>query len=320
MLTQLLTAGAGRLITVTGLSGVGKSRLVWEVVGALNAEHLWPVAWVSHPGLGQQWPSTPIGEWFNRALNGSAVVLDDLADFVLDRRALLVIDGYGGMLELYLDAVHALLNRCPGLRIVLTSLVPLRIPEEQVYPLMPLAVPDPVERNVGLEGYSSVQMLISQLRQVRPDLVLDPALAGAVGALCHRLDGMPRALEFAAEWCRVRSPLDLLAELTRGSYSLSAPPKREQAGPDIVEAVAQSVATLSIDELDVLADLVDLDGSWSVDEAAMRTRRTPAVLASVVYVMLLCGLVRCRHGDRRNRFELLNVVRSAYRSVHGVAA
>jgi len=105
-LTDLLVAGDQRLVTVTGVGGVGKSRLAAEVATILHTEFGWPVLWLTEPD----------------------------AEFpVADQPTLLVLDG-----EWRDQSITALLHRFPALRVVITSRAPSGIPGERVFPLGPL--------------------------------------------------------------------------------------------------------------------------------------------------------------------------------------
>ncbi|MFI9379969.1 AAA family ATPase [Kutzneria sp. NPDC052558] len=105
-LTDLLVAGDQRLVTVTGVGGVGKSRLAAEVATAVHTEFGWPVLWPSEP---------------------------DAEFAIADQPTLLVLDG-----EWRDQPVTALLHRFPALRVVITSRTPTGIAGERVFPLGPL--------------------------------------------------------------------------------------------------------------------------------------------------------------------------------------
>lgn len=308
-LGQLLTMHGQRLVTVVGLSGVGKTRLVLDVATALHTESRWPVVWVSRPGLGDAMSPSSVAASVNRALDGEEIA-DDLTEAVGDRRTLLVIDGHDGITHLLNEVLVDLLRRCPGLCIVVTSLGPLRAPGEQVFALASLAVPDEDDDQDPrvLKRYASTLLMTSHLRRVHLDPAVNVGLAPTVAAICRQLDGVPRALEYAAGWCLLHTPQALLDQLRSGTFILAPPPTVANGGSDVHNAIARSLVLLNEEEHGMLADLAELDGCWSLTEAARRIQQSDAGLASAAHVILSCGLIRSR-GGQQNRFEVLNLVR-----------
>lgn len=176
-------------MTITGLGGVGKSRLAQEVAGGVHESGGVLVLWSSerNPLLRTGGPG-------------------DLAVLIGDRPALLVLDGHEPD-RVRLDDLAVLLRECRGLRVLATAPAPFGLPGERVFPLTPLAVPEPgTDDPVALAAVPSVRLLVREVRQVRPGFTLDRTTAADVAALCRRLDGIPAALEAAACWFLVYEP------------------------------------------------------------------------------------------------------------------
>lgn len=237
-----------RLLTVTGPGGVGKTRLALRAATETEPDfpdgvHFVPLSAVTDPGL---------------VLPGIAVVLglrnprgrpphDALVAALADRTSLLVLDN----VEQVADAgvsIAELLRACPELKILATSRVPLRIHGEQRYPLGPLAVPDerPPPGLDELAGVESVTLFIHRARAVLPAFDLTSENAGAVAAVCRRLEGLPLAIELAAARIAHMSPTTLLSELASPLNLLTDGPRDEpERRRSLRDAIAWSVDLLS---------------------------------------------------------------------------
>jgi predicted ATPase len=130
--------------------------------------------------------------------------------------------------------VAGLSGSCPGLRIATTSRTPLRIAAEREYPLVPLALPPPsdTDSTESLMSYPAVALFVERARTTRGSFALTPENAGAVAAVCRRLDGLPLGLELAAARLRLLSPEALLERLDHALEVLTSTardiPERQQ--------------------------------------------------------------------------------------------
>ena len=207
-LTQLRKLlGSGRLITLTGPGGVGKTRLATEIAGRLEGPAWFvPLAPVSDPGevpytvldaLGIRGPVIRVGA------EPIADPLDRLSRTLAERDDVLILDNCEHVVEAAADLAARLLSTCPRLRIVATSREPLRTDGENLLPVPPL--PFPRRGEDGNEAYPSVRLLCDRAAAVRPGFTLDGRNADAIARVCRALDGMPLAIELAAVWLRVLS-------------------------------------------------------------------------------------------------------------------
>jgi predicted ATPase/DNA-binding CsgD family transcriptional regulator len=206
-----------RLVTLIGPGGVGKTRLALQVAADLAGEFAHGAAFVSlaavrDPGL--------VGPTIARGLGvvegGGRAPFDRLREALSARHTLLVLDNY----EHVLDAaplVTDLLAACPRLSILATSRAALRLDGERVFPVPPLAVPDP-ERRLYVEqlvDVPAVRLFVDRARDADPAFALTDVNAGAVAAICHRLDGLPLAIELAAARTAFLTPDAMLPRLAR---------------------------------------------------------------------------------------------------------
>jgi predicted ATPase/DNA-binding CsgD family transcriptional regulator len=220
----LLAGAAVRLVTLTGPGGVGKTRLALRVAeraapGFPDGVWFVQLAPVRHPEL----VATAIAEALGHPIVGDRPVGDLIASYLRERRALLVLDNF----EHLLDAgplVVDLLQRCPKLKILVTSRSVLRISGEHGFDVPPLGLPNP-ERPLSLDQLlenAATRLFIERATAARSDFAATSADAPAIATICRRLDGLPLAIELAA--ARVGSlPLPtMLARLERRLPLLTA--------------------------------------------------------------------------------------------------
>lgn len=215
-LLDLIQRPGVSLVTVTGLSGVGKSTLVHEVVDRLQDSQ--PIGVerftlddgtgaLQHPGLGT-------------ALSGTAVLAVMLGPPPDGRRRIVVLDGCEGTAGLA-DAVADAIDRDGGLLIVATSGAPLGVDGEHVVALGPLAAPPADADPISAADCASVQLLRLRAEQVRPGRDWSDDDTGAAARLARALHGLPLSLELAAARFRVLSVAEV-ADLVERSSVLAA--------------------------------------------------------------------------------------------------
>ncbi|MER7109857.1 ATP-binding protein [Streptomyces sp. NPDC000229] len=178
-----------RLVTVVGVGGVGKSRLVLRAAAAVDvgAEkrycdgvRLAELAPLRDPALLEQALLDALGLTDHTRRPPREVLVEHLAD----RRLLLVLDGFEHLVDDCAGLVRELLRRSPGLTVLAAARCPLRLDGEAVMPLSPLPDDD------------AVRLFTDRAAAAAPGVHVEDA--GPVRELCRRLDGIPLALELAA--------------------------------------------------------------------------------------------------------------------------
>ena len=207
------TLGEARLVTLTGVGGVGKTRLVLQVAGEVLPDFRHG-AWFCALGSGAD-PDALI-QVVAAALNVQPHPTTPLDQRVLDtfreREALVVLDNCEHLLDAASDFTDALLRECPRVRVIATSREPLDLDGERVVRVRSLTVPD-----AGSESTEAVQLFVERARTVDADYDAGRDLR-AVGEICRRLDGIPLAIELAAARVVAMTPseiADLLDERFR---------------------------------------------------------------------------------------------------------
>ena len=200
---------ASRLVTLTGVAGVGKSRLATHVARDLRRafpDGVWLVelARVAEPDL------------LGRAVV-AGLELDDqpwstaeaLADQLADKRMLIVLDGCEHLLDACGPLVGAVLTRAPEVRMLITSRSPLGIAGERIWPVPPMSIPAK-----GYRGAEALELFEDRASAVLPGFAIGPHNQHAVARLCRHLDGLPLAIELAAVWMRSLSVEEILDRLS----------------------------------------------------------------------------------------------------------
>lgn len=297
-----------RLVTVMGPSGAGKSRLVRELAGRRRAGEVVQV------GLDIDWDPERTAEQLTEVVadalgvgdRGGRCALETFTDRYGDPDLLVVLDGCEPVIDLCADAVARILRRCRGLRMLATSLEPLRVPGEILYPLSGLAL----DAADGLP--EAVRLLKDRARAHRPGFRLQDGEAAL--AVCRRLDGLPLSLELAARLLGEMSVKELLAAL-ENRLDLPADPGPVPARHrELRGAIDHGHGLLTAEERVVFRRLSVLPGKFGLDDAAgvcAAGDLRPVRVRQLVCALQAKSMVTRTHGDAgQARFRLLGHARA----------
>ncbi|MBM0127388.1 ATP-binding protein [Pimelobacter simplex] len=199
-----------RLVTLTGMGGVGKSRLALRMALELRRAFRDGVWFVP---LGELSDHTLLAETTAAVLGihdrSRRVGVVQLAEYLQSRELLLVLDNCEHLIEDCAVVVDSLLRACPRLRILATSREALRVQGEAVRPVAPLSVPDSEAGPADVHESEAVRLFVQRASHVTPGFALDEANRTAVLGICQHLEGMPLALELAAVRMRAMSAPEL---------------------------------------------------------------------------------------------------------------
>jgi predicted ATPase len=304
----------GRLVTLTGLGGCGKTRLAVEaarIARGFDWVSFVPLAdcHTSEQALSQLRASLQIGAGAGAA---DAVAAEQIAQVLAQRLVLLVLDNFeqlvvtGGA-----DLVEALLARVPTLHVLVTSRRVLGLPGERELHLAPLpltpagATLEDVARNPG------AALFIDRARSVRPDFAVTARNHEALAALCRALEGVPLAIELAAARCRVFSLGELHDALARPLALLERTGARAGRMPrhdSLRGAIEWSWRLLDEQQQRFLAALSVFRGGFSVGDAqaVCEEPQARALIESLLADSLLVGAAG---GGGGMRFSMLELIR-----------
>ena len=205
-----LVAGT-RLLTLTGPGGTGKTRLALQLAADLvddfpDGVFFVPLDAVFDPGLVASAIVDAIG-----IDPGAGEPLTSLVDHLRTKRTLLVLDNFEQVIEGG-SSVSSLLAEAPGLTVVVTSRVLLRLYGEQEFPVPPLGLPAAGAITTAADGMAveAVRLFVERAMASQPSFMLTDANAATVADIVLRLDGLPLAIELAAARVRILA-VDVLA-------------------------------------------------------------------------------------------------------------
>jgi DNA-binding SARP family transcriptional activator/predicted ATPase/Tfp pilus assembly protein PilF len=221
-----LTEPNGRLLTIVGPGGMGKTRLAQEAARTQLgkfADGVWLVSLVAFQDLDEA--ATAVANALGFTLSGKAPLLVQLLDQLRPLEALLVLDNLEHLLGDDLrDFLSQLIQDAPDLRLITTSRERLRLQAERVLDLAGLLYPVNGNRltvnGLPITDYPAAQLFIDRAQRVQANFD-GVGQTTAVTQLCQLVGGLPLALELAATWTRVLSVEDIVVEIRRGLDALT---------------------------------------------------------------------------------------------------
>ena len=303
-----------RLVTITGVGGVGKTRLAVQLGAELAPEFsggvwLCELATVGDGDSLAQVIAISLGV---AALQGMSL-LESVVEFLRSKQLLLIVDNCEHVLRPAADLIGAILHGCAGVTVLATSREGLGISGEQLWPLRSLDVGDTDAPNVG-DGSEAEALFSERARAVDPSFSIDVNNAGHVAEICRRLDGLPLAIELAAARIGAMSPSEIASLLDERFRLLTGGRKRAVDRHQTLRGTVDwSYSLLSplertvFDRLGVFAGSFDSTSAQRVatDDAIDRFDVLDALTELVAKSML--GVVRS--DSERTRYELLETLR-----------
>ncbi|MFN2568121.1 MAG: AAA family ATPase [Candidatus Dormibacteria bacterium] len=208
------TLSKSSLITLTGTSGVGKTRLALELSRRVSQEYPDGVHFVELAALVGPSPvvkavAATLSVWEQPGRSLLAALVARLRGL----RLMLILDGCERVREGCVEVAEALLGSCPEVSVLATSQQDLGLPHELVWPVAPLSVPESTEPPKVLAANPAISLFRDRAGAMRPGFRPSNKTLPVVAEICRRLDGLPLAIELVAARVGVLTPRELVARL-----------------------------------------------------------------------------------------------------------
>lgn len=313
-----------RLLTLIGPPGVGKTRLSIQLAASVSDAFAHGVVFV---------PLAPVREAgqvlgaLGRSLGyqegDGQGLFARLQRALRDRQLLVVLDNFEHV-SAAASQIGEFLSGAPHLKLLVTSRAPLLLYAEHEYSVAPLALPplNPLPLALELPRWPAVELFVARAQAVNAGFTLDSSNALDVAQLCHRLDGLPLALELAAGRLRLLTPAMLLQRmqnqlpvLAGGARDL---PERQQT---LWNAINWSYMLLPEPERAILRRLAVFASGWTLEAAEAMIENTTTVpstgeatgatqsLLDALTALVSQSLVVADTGKKVARYRLLEAVK-----------
>jgi predicted ATPase/DNA-binding XRE family transcriptional regulator len=309
-LTALI--GRARLVTLSGLGGVGKTRLALELaimVLPRFTDGVWlaELAGISEPGLV---PSL-LMEALGVRQAGDVPALEALRYRLERAQLLLVLDNCEHLLDACGQVANVLLRRAPGLRILATSREPLGVRGEVAYPVPPLAVPSDGAAADAEAQSSAVRLFADRASAARGGGAGLAAPVAVAARICRKLDGLPLAIELAAARMGSLSASEIEAHLAdRFRFLANRRPGGEPRHQALQAAMDWSYELLPPDDRNFLAELSIFAGSFGLAQVAeVCADQDQAAALESIERLVAKSLVSAEPAEEGTRYRLLETVR-----------
>jgi len=294
--------GEGPLVTLTGVGGVGKTRLALEAAGRAQ-ERFGDGAWLCE--LAPLEEGSAVSHAVAAALRlqqQQGLDIDaTVIEYLRTRELLLVVDNCEHVLDAAAKLIDQIVRQCPHVVVLATSREAIGVQGERILTVPPLAVED------------ATRLFADRARAGRPDFDLAHEPVGAVAEICRRLDGLPLAIELAAARMRVMSSLEVARRLDKlrllSGGTRDAMPRQQS----LAATIDWSYRLLTTSEqqlfmrLSVFAGGFDLDAAHGVCGAEEDTDDDTLELLTG---LLDKSMVTMRSGAGGSRYGVLETLRA----------
>jgi predicted ATPase/DNA-binding SARP family transcriptional activator len=304
--------GTARLLTLSGVGGVGKTRLALEAARRALAELPDGVFFIDLSALSEP---TLVVRQVATALDireqPDAPLIEQLVARLRDSELLLVLDNCEHLRGACAELCARLLESCPRLRVLATSRETLGVPGEVDYPVPPLPVP-PLTAALGeLRSSEAVRLFLARAREAQPRRAETPEAFSTAAQICRDLDGLPLAIELAAARAKAFSLEEIASRLDDRFQFLVSWRRLSPARHRTLRAAMDWSYELLPDDARTLLDRVSVfaGGFTLAAAAAVCLEGLDAVAVDVVGRLVEASLIVPEERAEGMRYRLLETVR-----------
>jgi len=267
-ISELLSNPHSRLLTLTGLGGIGKTRLAIES-GFRQLEHS-PFAdgvfFVPLAGLNtSEFLLNTVADGLNFSFYGQTPPETQLFNYLQEKRLLLILDNFEHLIDKAI-LVSNILKAAPRVKVMVTSRERLNLQEEWLFEVKGLSFPAS-SSSTELENYEAVRLFTERATQIRQSPFLkedEPVIA----QICRLVEGMPLGIELTTAWTRLIDCRQVVVELEKSLDFLASPSRNIQPRHQSIKAVFEhSWKSLSLKEQDVFQKLSVFRGGFTLEAA-----------------------------------------------------
>jgi predicted ATPase/DNA-binding CsgD family transcriptional regulator len=310
---RLVADGVGRLVSLVGRGGVGKTRLALEVAWTLDAGRPGSVGVVLLASVpAPQLVAAEIADQLQIVIPPGLSAVDAVARRLQGApRTVLVLDNFEHLLA-GAEVLTDLLDACDDLQLIVTSQAPLRLRPERVVRLSPLPVPaDGIADLREVAAQPAVALYCDRAAAASDLFRLEPANAAPVISLCRELEGLPLAIELAAARAASLPAAEILARLPSRRLDVLRAPKADSPARhhELRAAIDWTYGLLPAAERDLLRRLSVAGAAFEIEDAEALTATDPADVLDALSALVDVHLLTPVSGAGCIRFELPPSVR-----------
>lgn len=334
----LLSDPSCRLLNMTGVGGVGKTRLAQEIARTLaytdpplfpNGVFFVPLGALPDSGPSEELLATAISNALGITFSGRTQLTEQLHNYLSSKRMLLLLDAIEHLTE-HVSRIEELLHHAPELKLLATSRERLNLPGEWLIrldglPLPPrppigeahnLAHPSEVPSGTQQEHPHSVELFVQVARSYSPHFEPNSDTLPAIHQICHLVAGLPLGIELAASWTRLLSCQEIAQEIAKSiDFLADHSPNLPSRQRSMRAVLTHSWNMLSASEQQGLRQLSVFHGSFTREAATavlqLDDSNGPHALLYLLAALVDKSLLQRHEADAEGhaRYELLDMLR-----------